>query len=229
MKINIKMKIFSLLFSLLLAQFAIAQMSKEQVTTMSLGQQNGFYITVDGANKSILEDAWKEYVKEYGKSKKNNKAKEMITEKAKVPFISSGDIILYARHEEGVGQGTTYLWVDNGKGFISSKSDASAANGAQTFLNDFWLIARKKAIGKEMELEEKKAKELAKELDKLKDKKKDNDQEIEKCKKKIIELEQENIANGKEQYKKTTEIDRQNSTINLVKDKLNNVGKSRGQ
>jgi hypothetical protein len=222
------MRSYFIILGILFFGKCFTQTAKEQVTTMSLGQQNGFYISVDGANKTILEEAWKEYTKGIGKTKKNSKAKEFITEKAKISLISSDMLTLYARHEEGVGQGTTYLWADTGKGFISSQNNTSAASGLQTYLNDFWLIARRKAVESELAIEDKKAKELAKELEKLKEKKKDNDAEIEKCKKKIIELEQANVTNGKEQYKKTTEIDRQAGIINLVKDKLNSIGKSKG-
>jgi chromosome segregation ATPase len=121
---------------------------------------------------------------------------------------------------------TTNLWVDLGNGFVSSSSNNSEARGVQTFLKDFWVIARKKVISKELEVEEKKAKQLAKDLEKLADKKKDNEAEIEKCKKKISELENSNVTNLKDQDAKKAEIELQKRNIQAVIDRLNAVGKS---
>ncbi len=212
---------------LLFASFSVfGQKVQEQSATMSLGPQNSYFVTVEGANKEILEDVWKKYTKEFGKTKQNKKAKEYVTEKAKVALIGGDVYTIYSRIEEGVGQATTTIWIDNGKGFVSSANNASSSQGAQTFLKDFWIMARKEAINKEMEKEEKKSKDLAKDLDKLKEKKKNNEEEIVKLKKKIIELEQDNVTNGKDQFKKQGEIDAQKAVIQAVVNKLNAVGKS---
>jgi hypothetical protein len=218
----------NLLLIILLATCSIifAQRVEEQASTMSLGTQNSFYVSIQGADKDILEDTWKSYTKEYGKTKFNKKAKEYLTEKAKVALISGDMLNIYAKLEAGVGEGTARIFVDNGKGFISSSNESGMTEGVKTFLKDYWIIARKAAIAKELKMEEEKSKNLAKDLEKLKDKKKDNDKDIAEYKKKIIELEQENGTNGKDQFKKQAEIDAQNNVIQGVKTKMNGVGKS---
>jgi hypothetical protein len=221
------MKFLNIFLMLLIANFCLAQKVDQQSRTMSLGSQNAYVISVDGADNDIMEDTWKAYVKEYGKIKENKKAKELVTEQAKVALISgTTPATLYAKIEEGKNQGTLYLWVDHGTGFVNAKDNASQSAGIETFLKDYWVIARKKAITKELEMEEKRAKELAKEQVKLEDKKKDYLSEIEKCKLKIAEAEKNIEINASSQKTKKLEIEAQKKAVQAVTEKLNAVGKS---
>jgi hypothetical protein len=217
---------FSLLF-ILFFNALYCQSVEQQKSTMSLGPQNGYYIEVEGASKNMLENLWKDYVKEFGNTKYNKKAKEFVTDKVKVTMINGvSPISLYAKHDEGKGLGTTYLWVDLGGSFASGGEHKSQSEGIETFLKDFYIVARKKVITKELEAEEKKLKDLNKDLTKLEDKKKDFHNEIEKCKMKILEAEKNIETNIKDQETKKTDIENQKTAIQLVIDKLNAVGKN---
>ncbi len=219
----------TLYLSVFLFSFGISfgQNVDQQSSTMSLGSQNAYYISVDGANKDMIEDLWKDYVKEFGKTKQNKKASEYVTENVKVALINgSNPLTMYAKHEEGKNQATTYLWVDLGGAFANGGDHKSQSAGIETFLKDFWVLARKKAVTKELEMEEKKSKELAKELIKLEEKKKDYQAEIEKCKLKIAEAEKNIEINNGTQKTKKIEIETQKKTVQNVTDKLNMVGKS---
>jgi hypothetical protein len=221
------MKSTYLFLLLFLVKVSFGQKVEQQSSTMSLGSQNAYYVSVDGANKDMIEDTWKDYVKEFGKTKQNKKASEFVTEKANVALINgSTPMTLYAKHTEGKNQTTTYLWVDLGGAFANGSDHKSQSTGIETFLKDFWVVARKKAVAKELEMEEKKAKELTKELTKLEGKKKDYQEEIEKCKLKIAEAEKNIEINNGTQKTKKLEIDAQKKTVQTVTDKLNNIGKS---
>jgi hypothetical protein len=221
------MKTLYFILSLFLVNGLFGQKVEQQSSTMSLGSQNAYYISVDGANKGMIEDAWKEYVKEFGKTKHNKKANEFVSENVKVALINgNAPLTLYAKHEEGKNQTTTYLWVDLTGAFANGSDHKSQSAGIETFLKDFWVVARKKAIAKELEMEEKKAKDLAKDLTKLEEKKKDYMEEIEKCKLKIAEAEKNIEINNGSQRNKKLEIDAQKKTVQAVTDKLNSVGKS---
>ncbi len=221
------MKIIKLFIILLSCNFVIAQNVRQQNTSMSLGSQNAYYVEVEGANKDLLEDAWKDYVKEFGKTKMNKKAKEMVTENANVALINgTTKMTLYARHDDGKNQGTSYLWVDLGGAFANGGDHKSQSAGIETFMKDFYIVARKKALAKELEVEEKKSKDLAKDLVKLEDKKKDYLSEIEKCKLKIAEAEKNIEINAGSQKTKKLEIEAQKKATQVVTDKINAVGKN---
>ncbi len=221
------MKITYLFLLLFLVKLSFGQKVEQQSSTMSLGSQNAYYVSVDGTNKDMIEDAWKDYVKEFGKTKQNKKASEFVTENANVALINgTTPMTLYAKHVEGKNQTTTYLWVDLGGAFANGADHKSQSAGIETFLKDFWVVARKKAVAKELEMEEKKSKDLAKELTKLEGKKKDYLEEIEKCKLKIAEAEKNIEINNGTQKTKKLEIEAQKKAVQAVTDKLNSVGKS---
>ncbi len=223
----VKMKNLIFLCTLLFSVSLFGQKVKQQKTTMSLGPQNAYYVEVEGADEDLLEDTWKSYVKEYGKVNHNKKAKEFVSQKAVVTLINgSSPIILYARHEEGKSLSTTYLWVDLGTGF-SNADDFSAQNrGVETFLWDFWVMARKNVVKKELEAQEKALKNFEKDLSKLEGKNKDYHSDIEKARMKIAENEKNIEVNLKDQEAKKAEIELQKKTVQAVVDKLNSIGKS---
>lgn len=221
------MKLSLTISFVLFFNFIFSQTVEQQKSTMSLGPQNGYYIEVEGATKNMLEDLWKDYVKEFGKSKYNKKAKEHVSDKVKVTMINGvSPVSLYARHEDGKDLGTTFLWVDLGGAFANGGEHKSQSEGVETFLKDFYILARKKVITKELEVEEKKLKDLNKDLSKLENKKKDYQNEIEKCKMKIVEAEKNIETNVKDQENKKLDIENQKTSIQLVVDKLNAVGKN---
>jgi uncharacterized protein YeeX (DUF496 family) len=221
------MKNLTLFVLLLISSAVMAQKVNQQKFTMSLGPQNAYYVEIEGADKDLLEDTWKEYVKEYGKVNHNKKAKEFVSEKVVVTLINgSTPLTLYAKFEEGNGLSTTYLWVDLGTGF-SNAADFSAQNrGVETFLWDFWVMARKNVVKRDLEKEEKKLKSFEKELSKLENKNKDYHADIEKARMKIAENEKNIEVNIKDQDTKKAEIELQKKTVQAVIDKLNGIGKS---
>jgi hypothetical protein len=221
------MKILYCIAALLITLNIHSQKVDTQKSTMSLGPQTSYYVTVQGADADMLGDAWKEYVKEYGKSKNNKKAKEYITENAKVSLINgTSPLTLYAQHSEGKGEATTRLWVDLGGAFANPEEHKNQSAGIETFLYDFWVVARKKAISKELAMEEKRLENLNKDLKKLENKKQDLHNEIDKCKLKIAEAEKNIETNIVDQDNKKKEIDAQKKTVEMVVEKLNSVGKN---
>ena len=221
------MKIMTLLAVLFIGKFALAQNVETQKSSMSLGPQTSYYVTVQGADVNLLEDAWKEYVKEYGKSKNNKKAKEYITDMAKVSLINgTSPLTLYAQHTEGKGEATTRLWVDLGGAFANPEEHKAQSAGIETFMYDFWIVARKKAISRELAAEEKRLENFNKEQKKLEEKNKDYHNDIEKAKQKIAEAEKNIETNLIDQENKMKEIETQRKTVQMVVDKLNGVGKN---
>ncbi|MBK8698846.1 MAG: hypothetical protein IPN29_04630 [Saprospiraceae bacterium] len=221
------MKNLILVFALAVCSTAFSQKIQQQKATMSLGPQPAYYVEVEGADKDLLEDAWKAYIKEFGKPSYNKKAKEFVSEKVIVSLINgSTPMTLYARLEEGKDLSTIYLWVDLGGAFANGSEHATQSKGVETFLWDFWVSARKKVISLELEKEEKILKDQNKDLSKLENKNKDYHSDIEKYKMKIIEAEKNIETNVKDQEAKRKEIEMQQKAVQAVVARLNSVGKS---
>ncbi len=215
--------------SLLLAAFlcvsATAQVS-ESNKTMSLGPKPSFSIDIDGADKKMAENTWKDYLKEFGKVEKNKKAKEYYMTQVRVPLITGAGLVnLFSTVEEGKNMSTVHLWVDNGSSFVSSDDDEEAAIGAIRFLKDYGNIVNKKVIGEELKEEEQSLKKLNKELSKLEKKNKDLHEDIEKAKEKIRKAEEDIVKNLAEQDEKRASIEAQTEKVSEVTKRLNNVGK----
>lgn len=221
------MKIFNVMIMISFVSMTMAQKVETQKSTMSLGPQTSYYVSVQGADGDLLEDTWKDYVKEFGKSKNNKKAKEYITEMAKVALINgTSPLTLYAQHTEGKGEATTRLWVDLGGAFANPEDHKAQSAGIETFMYDFWIVARKKAISRELAAEEKRLENFNKELKKLENKNQDYHNDIEKAKQKIVEAEKNIETNVVDQANKKKEIETQQKTVQMVVDKLNSVGKN---
>ena len=194
--------------------------------TMSLGNKPSFYVEVEGYDDKSTAKAWEDFVKQYGKSKFNKKANEYFLNKVSVPAINgSNQLDLYTKVEGNKTQSTTYLWVDLGGAFANPIDHAGQSAGIKTFLNDFYIFARKRAVTEELKAEEKKQKDFEKDLSKLEEKNSDLHKEIEKLKEKIKQAENDIVKNLTEQDNKKVEIKKQQKVVESTVEKLNNVGK----
>ena len=118
-----KKVIFTLVAFVGLLGIISAQDVSERDMSMSLGKQTAFSIDIDGADEDMTEDVWKKYIKDYGKSKRNKKAKEYYVLGARVPMIAgSSDLDLYIKFEERVGHTTASLSIDKGGSFVNTQS-----------------------------------------------------------------------------------------------------------
>ena len=219
-----------LIFTLIEFVGVIGMISAQEVTehemSMSLGKQTTFSVDIDGADEDMVEDVWKKYIKDYGKSKRNKKAKEYYVVGARVPMIGgASDIDLYVKFEERVGHTTTNLWIDKGGSFVNSNEHPKEAQGAEDFLSEFYLEVKKKAISEEMKEQEKALKKMDKSLRKLEKKNTGYHNDIENAKEKIEKAEKNIEQNLKEQEDQRILIEQQKKVIEEIIERLNNLGK----
>jgi hypothetical protein len=199
---------------------------KSMDKTMSLGSKNAYYVELSGSDQKNTEKAWEDYIKAYGKSKYNKKAKEYYLSDIKIPMVNSGSNLgLYTVIEGNKTQSTVYTWYDMGNGFANPKDYAAQEAGIKTFLNDFWIFARKRVVAEELATEEKKQKDFEKDLSKLEGKNKDLHDDIAKLKEKIRQAEADIEKNLVDQDNKKVEIKMQQKTVEKTVEKLNMVGK----
>ena len=189
--------------------------------TMSLGKQTGVYIEVEGGDKDDIKDLWEDYMKDYGKTKRNKKAKEYYSEAARVPLISSSNTVdMYVKFEEGKNQATAYFWAVVDGEFVDD------SQGLQTFAQDFYVLARKEVINKEIKEQEKLLKNMDKDMGKLVKKNTGYHKDIEKAEEKIRKAEENIEKNLNEQDELQAELIKQKEVLDMIIDKLNNVGKN---
>ncbi|MEM9549369.1 MAG: hypothetical protein AAGA77_25580 [Bacteroidota bacterium] len=204
-----------------------AQSINETEKSMSLGKQTAFEIDIDGADEDITQDVWKNFIKDYGKGKRNKKAREYYSIGARVPLISgTNDVDIYIRFDERVNMTTATLWVDLGGGFANSNSYPKEAQGAQEFLTDFYLAVKKKAIEKEMKEQEKVLGKMEKEMRKLEKKNTGYHNDIEKAKEKIEQAEKNIEQNLQDQEDQRITIEQQKKVIEEIIQRLNNLGRN---
>ena len=220
-------KVMTFIFMIFLVSVGLqAQNVTERKVSMSLGAQNAYVVDVEGADKKIMEDAFKSMFKEYGKIQENRKARESFMMATKITKVNgSSPVDVYAKFEEGKGMATTYVWIDLGGAFTNSKEYAKQSDALKTMLQDYYYECRKVVVANELKAEEKALDKLEKDLVKLQKQNDGYHEDIEKAKQKIVEAEKNIEQNVVDQDNKTKEITGQKKVVEQVTDKLNNIGK----
>lgn len=214
----------SLFCSLFILSQGVSQIS-ERTATLSVGDQNAYTIDHVGAEKKMVEKALDQAIKEYGKVKRNKKAKEWACMQCKVSSVSSSPVNIYYKVEEGKGQVTSYLFFDDGTSFISSDNNSDASAAIERINMNVKYDVETRVISKELKNEENSLKDQEKDLSKLEKKNKDLHNDIEEYHEKIKKAEADIEKNLQAQEDKKLEIEKQKNTVSKVTEKLNNVGR----
>ena len=204
----------------------IAQDINEQETRMSLGKQNSFTVDIEGADAGVAAKVWKKFAKDYGKVKRNKKAKEFYTKDATVSMVAGADRMdLYIKFDERVGQATATLWIDYEGAFVNSNEHPAEAQGAEELLQNFYVDVRAYVINEEMKAQEKELKKLDKGLRKPEKQNTGYHQDIEKAKERIEKAEKNIEQNLKDQDDQRISIEQQKKVIEDIIERLNNLKK----
>ena len=162
----------------------------EERASMSEGVHNAFVIELEGAERKKAENVWKDYVGEMGKTKRNRKTKEWVSESIIIPSIDSDyNVQLIGSFEDLRGNSRLHVWVKMDGNFINSEDYTEEARGLKEFMEDYALQVRKAVINDEVEEEQKRLKSMEKDLSKLIKKYEGYHKDIEKAKEAIIKAE----------------------------------------
>ena len=215
-------------FSLLAVSLIKAQGQVEETKMlMSLGEQNGFLITIPEVDEDFVEDIWDDYLKDrdYGKTKRNKRANEYYGD-LKVPLINGNDPIgLYAQFEKGADITVAKVWVDVGGRFISSQQNMNEAKGVERFLQDFYVMVRKEYLFDVRKDQEKTIKKAEKQLEKLQKKNSALHKDIKDLQNKIAKKESEIEKNLHEQEDQKMQVLSERKTLQEIETKINNIVK----
>lgn len=222
--------VYTMLAFMLVWSSLFAQEAKENVMPMSLGPQNGYSIDIDGADRKLVSDVWKDYMKEkdYGKTKYNKKAKEFYGADVKISRVNGRTpFSLYAKIDERADQTMVSIWADLGGYFVNSEEHSSAAEGMKYFLEDFYLAVKKKSYQNQIKDQEKVIKKAEKHQEKLIKKNEGYHKDIEKLKQKIVDRENDIADNLKEQEDQLILVEKEYERLEQIKEMLNNLGKEK--
>lgn len=216
------------LSTLLLSTFFVAQLSAqitERNFSSSMGDQNAFITEHVGANKKMVTKTLEKAIKNYGKVKKNKKAKEWNCLDCSVPGII-GPTNVYFKVQEGKGMVTSYVFYDDGTQFVSSDNSPEASEKIKQQLVLVGHDVTRAVISNELKNEEKALKDRKKEQEKLEKNNKKLHESIEDYHRKIKDAEAEIEKNLQAQEDKKGEIEEQIGVVEEVTDRLNSVGKN---
>ncbi len=215
------MKYTLLLFILALGSMSLrAQEVQESLETMSLGEQNALILEIPYDDQFAAKE-WKNYLKTFkGKTKKVKRSKELFTDDASIPYISSNTVDIYSVVEKNGADAQLKLWMDLGGGFMDSQNFPDAYSGAKTLLAGFEKHLNVEDIKLELKGEEKRLKDLEKDLAKLERLNEKYHKEIEDWKGKIAENEDLIEVNFSDQDQLRKTIESQKGTVKEVELKL---------
>ncbi len=219
-----KPKIFLLLVYLLITALKpmLAQV-QEIKSNMSLGTQTGFSVDIENADQDLIEDVLEKYVKEYGKLKKNKKAKEHFILNANMPLINGTDPLdLYII----IADKNAVFYFDLKTAFLNSKDQASVSQKATDFVQNFAYEVQREFTRKILDTENNKLKKLNNKLEDLKDDNTKYHKDIEEAKAKIKKREDDIQKNIKDQELAQKDIELQTKAVDDVRKKLQAIGRS---
>lgn len=197
----------------------------EESKTISVGKQTAFVVDHQNADNKTVEKIIENTLKEYGKVKKNRKAKEWNCSECKISMISSSPLNIYYTIEEGKDQTTSYMFFDDGTKFLSSENSDKTDAIKDLNMTIFYDVKRA-VIEEELEQENDNLKDFGKDLSKLEKKESSLLDDIEDYKEKIRKAEKEIEEVLLLQEEKKMQIAKQEVIIENVKDKLNSVGRN---
>ena len=215
-----------LLLTFILSNIALFSQVNEEGCLMSLGKQPAYVIDHEGADKKTVMKVVENTFKDFGKLKKNKKAKEVVCEQCLAPLISSTPMNIYIKGDEGKNRYTTYIMFDDGQKFIDSSNEPAQSKVIVEILQNMAYDVQREVIKKELKDAENQLKGFEKDLSKLEKKNEDLHSDIENYKEKIIKAEKEIEKNFSEQDEKRMEIEKQGREVEKIIKKLNNVGRT---
>ncbi|MEI6408436.1 MAG: hypothetical protein WCR52_03565 [Bacteroidota bacterium] len=200
-------------------------MVQETERNMSFGSRPCFRLEFAKADANLVEDLWKDYVKNNfkGKLKRDKAAGEWFATGLKSNMMGDDPFGVYSTIEKSDKGATLTVWIDAGTYFLSRRENAGKAEEVSRSLRTFYFDVRRAEIGKEIKDQEGKLKDLEGKQKKLK---KDNEslrKDIENYKAKIKKAEDDVVKNEKDQETTILDTEAQRKVLEDMHRRLDNV------
>lgn len=194
--------------------------AQEDIAT-SKALSNSLSTEVENVSRRDTEKIWKNLIKKYDGKTKKGKNNSWYTENVSVPKIGGeGTVKMFMKIDEKDDVATTTFLVSKDGEYINYADNPEEAEEVESIYREFIYELKKKSFTNESENEENNLKDLNKGLEKLVKNNKKYHEEIEKCKKKIAEMEGKITQNLDEQETKKEEITAQKAQVDKVLEKL---------
>jgi hypothetical protein len=191
---------------------------------MSLGVQTGQEMVLEDISPKDAYDLWKDFFKEYGKVKRNKKAKEYYSTGVKIHQIYiRSNIDVYTKFEERGSNTTMTLWVDLGMAFVNAKDFPKEYQGTIELMDDFRISVKKHVINEELKDQEDALEKIKKSLAKLERENEKLHDKIVDYEQKIVEAREDIEKNLVDQDQKRMEIDAQLEVLKAIQERLKNI------
>lgn len=212
---------FALIFT---TQLVWAQVT-EAKRGMSQGVHHSLQILLPGSTEKLVEDVWKDYMKEFkAKPKYDRKTKEHFSDDAEITAIGGSNTVdVYAKIEGRGGDVDFTLWFDLGGAYLNSDDHTAKYREAEAFVMEFALEVARTKTNEELDTEEKQLKDLESDLSQLERENERLHKEIEKAKERIAQAERDIESNLQEQEKARKMIQKQTQKVTEVKKKLGDL------
>ncbi|MEM9820840.1 MAG: hypothetical protein AAF985_07200 [Bacteroidota bacterium] len=189
--------------------------------SMSKGSQNSYTVILASSEKKELEKSWSKFMKEYkGKTKRDKKTDEHMTDNAQISSMSDNTVDVYTRFQELGNETQMTVWFDLGGAFVTANGHPEASATAQNILVSFAKTVDKKNVEELLKLEEKNQKKVEGELKKNEKELKKLEKDIENYQKKIKEAEEKIVKNKEQKVDIDQRLKTQKEKVIMVKDKL---------
>lgn len=219
---SMKTQFLSILFVCILATSLSIAQPQEIKSNMSLGTQTGISIDIENADADLIEDVLEKYLKEFGKLKKNKKAKEHFMSNAQIPSVHGADPLdVYVT----IGDRNAVFYFDLKTAFLNSKDHSESYRKASEFVQNFSYEVQRAFVVGVLDQENHKLKKLNNKLDDLKGDNAKYHKDIEEAKAKIKKREDDIQKNLKDQDTAQKEIEMQTKAVDEVRKKLQGIGR----
>ena len=200
--------ILTLGVSLLPAQVLVS----EGVNQMSLGDHNALSVVLAGMSDKLVENSWKDYLTQYGKTKKSKG--EWVTENVVLNSKIMFDYLnLFAKIDESEEGTTLTVWFDLGGTFLASTLEPEKYAAAEEFMEEFISKVSKDKDAEDFTVAQVKLRKLQSRLEKLSSKYRSYEDEIRKAENKLANARQNMQENLLEQTEIQGQIYDQNMAI----------------
>ncbi|TXB64106.1 hypothetical protein [Phaeodactylibacter luteus] len=217
-----------LIFTALLTLSAIMLHGQiyEGTAGMSAGTQNALIIDLPGVNDDIVNDVWKEYMKDFynAKPKYQRRDREWLSDDADIAAIGKGNSVdIYAKAEQQDANTRFFMWVDLGGAFLNKSEHPEAYTEGEKLLMRFGLEVAKAKVRIELETQQDALKNLQRDLERLQSAKERYEREIQRAKETIAKAEKDIEQNLQDQEAMQEQIKAQEGVVEQVKRRLNDL------
>lgn len=211
------MKIFTLVIVLtsFLAKAQDSLQVTEQNKSFSLGNRNAFILEIPQATVKNTKSDWKSYLRSNTKRSTSEKDGELVLPKGTITDITSDSVTVFSTvTSAGPKSILTVFFLKNDSSYISSSTNASAANAASFFMRKFGISEYKNAVLIELKQEIKKSDDLEKKVSNLESENENFRKKIDQNDRFVSRTRDDIKANEADQVLKSNNIVEQKTLLN---------------